>query len=770
MKMKGVCKAKIRIFFERCFVIYFMLLSVDAGVVSAAGVIPEMNLIKTYSSTGGNPQFKDNDQDLIYKIDQGDDITFTITTTQPNLNYLWQVMKGNQVIESSTETTIFNWTVPSEKSTWEIYVEATLKNEIGDIIGKDYLNWSITTSDLITVNPSGSIQDAIDSVCPEGGVVELTVGTWTIDSTILINKSNVVFRGAGKTETVIDGGSGDSFNIILVRGPDAYDPDPWAGPFPAPPPDPVYIVNIIIENLTVRGSGPAAGKSQRGIHIHMGWKVDIGNVCVEETPHKGISVGYSNDIDIEKCDCYRTEGIFTFRSTIGTIANCTSTHSDYCCIELNAQTWNYVVDNNVVHHSWGSGISVYGGSGNNVVSNNLAHSTYGYSGISLYAARNTTVVNNTCHSNRYGIRLIPEYYFNDNIIRNNLVYSNNDAGIISYFDEPKNAEIVTIESNTISSNGGNGIQNDLVLMTLNTKNNIISNNGGYGIRENAGTITTSYNNVWSNTAGDYSGVSNGPGDISIDPLFGDAESGDFHLKSQYGRWNSTTWVNDDGVISPCIDAGDPSDDYSNEPDYPNGQINMGAYGNTIYASKSVEDTNDTISPTVSIVVSRDGAKVFGRVLIEINASDNYGVIKVELYINDVLNYTFYTSPYEWIWDTKEIPEGEYRIKAVAYDTNSNSSEEEITVKVIKVGGIVTYPNPYVKGKSLIEKISFGNLPKETTIRIYTVSGDLVKTIKHKDTADGGSKEWDISGIASGVYMYCIESSEGMKKGKVSIIK
>jgi len=36
------------------------------------------------------------------------------------------------------------------------------------------------------------------------------------------------------------------------------------------------------------------------------------------------------------------------------------------------------------------------------------------------------------------------------------------------------------------------------------------------------------------------------------------------------------------VISPCIDAGDPDSDWSNEPDYPdpNGCINMGAYGNT----------------------------------------------------------------------------------------------------------------------------------------------------------------------------------------------
>lgn len=40
----------------------------------------------------------------------------------------------------------------------------------------------------------------------------------------------------------------------------------------------------------------------------------------------------------------------------------------------------------------------------------------------------------------------------------------------------------------------------------------------------------------------------------------------------------------DDVMSPCIDAGDPASDYSNEPAYNGGRINMGRYGNTSTAS------------------------------------------------------------------------------------------------------------------------------------------------------------------------------------------
>jgi len=63
--------------------------------------------------------------------------------------------------------------------------------------------------------------------------------------------------------------------------------------------------------------------------------------------------------------------------------------------------------------------------------------------------------------------------------------------------------------------------------------------------------------------------------------------GDYHLKSQAGRWdpNSENWVQDD-ITSPCIDAGDPNSPIGHEL-FPNGGIiNMGAYGGTVEASKS----------------------------------------------------------------------------------------------------------------------------------------------------------------------------------------
>jgi hypothetical protein len=96
----------------------------------------------------------------------------------------------------------------------------------------------------------------------------------------------------------------------------------------------------------------------------------------------------------------------------------------------------------------------------------------------------------------------------------------------------------------------------------------------------------------------------GEGNIDTDPLFaapgywdvsGTPDDpnddffvvGDYHLKSQAGRWdpNSQDWVID-AVTSPCIDAGDPNSPVANEPEPNGGRINMGAYGGMAEASRS----------------------------------------------------------------------------------------------------------------------------------------------------------------------------------------
>ncbi|MHB8993862.1 MAG: Ig-like domain-containing protein [Armatimonadota bacterium] len=156
-------------------------------------------------------------------------------------------------------------------------------------------------------------------------------------------------------------------------------------------------------------------------------------------------------------------------------------------------------------------------------------------------------------------------------------------------------------NNTVSNNSGGGIYPENGSSPV-IKNTIVAfNTGGGGLYvgdpfEGAPNPMVTYCNFYGNTGGDYvnwpdqTGTN---GNISLDPLFANAAGGDYGLKSKGGRWTGSAWVAD-AASSPCIDAGDPTSTFSNEPSPNGGRINMGYDGNTAYASKSGDGPAPTI--------------------------------------------------------------------------------------------------------------------------------------------------------------------------------
>jgi uncharacterized membrane protein len=128
---------------------------------------------------------------------------------------------------------------------------------------------------------------------------------------------------------------------------------------------------------------------------------------------------------------------------------------------------------------------------------------------------------------------------------------------------------------------------------LTVRNNIITNTrSGSGVNnELTGTHSFSFQNncFYGNEAGDYEGIHASSLDIKADPRFADKSNHDYHLKSKYGRWDGSNWVTD-SISSPCIDARYGFSDYSAEPENNGGRINIGSYGNTMYASKSENES------------------------------------------------------------------------------------------------------------------------------------------------------------------------------------
>ena len=90
---------------------------------------------------------------------------------------------------------------------------------------------------------------------------------------------------------------------------------------------------------------------------------------------------------------------------------------------------------------------------------------------------------------------------------------------------------------------------------------------------------------------------------------------------------------------------------------------------------------DNNGPALAFINPTNGASVTGTVKVNLSASDQAGVAKVEISVNGALKKTLTRSPWTWNWNS-----GPYRglsvvLSAKAYDTRSHTSTASVTVTV-----------------------------------------------------------------------------------------
>jgi parallel beta-helix repeat protein len=253
------------------------------------------------------------------------------------------------------------------------------------------------------------------------------------------------------------------------------------------------------------------------------------------------------------------------------------------------------ITNCTITRNWdaamGGGIYIEGSSSptltNCTIINNSASSLGGgifIEGGSSPTLTNCNIINNSASSLGGGISIEG----GSSPTLTNCTIINNSASPIGggMFNQSSSA---TLTNCTFSGNSGRGIFCASGDMTL--TNCILWGDSPDEIQVFAGTSTITFS--------DIQGGFGGEGNIDTDPCFADPNSGDYHLKSEAGRWdaNEGRWAKDD-VTSPCIDAGDPNSDWTAEL-WPHGKrVNMGAFGGTPQASMSlstagnVADIND----------------------------------------------------------------------------------------------------------------------------------------------------------------------------------
>jgi len=261
----------------------------------------------------------------------------------------------------------------------------------------------------------------------------------------------------------------------------------------------------------------------------------------------------------------------------------------------------------VAGSSWedmrGAGVNCNNASSPTIANNIIAQNTATEDGGGIYCGDSSSpliigndIRTNTAFSGGGGISC--RAGASPSISNNRIVYNTSrfvGGGVYTYLCT------ILLKNNTIAHNsatiGGGSCSDDSAITVINCVvwGNTASTGDGIAIRtwSEPSIVGIGYSSVYGGQLGVFLQIgctlSWHSTNIYSDPLFADPANGDYHLKSQYGRWDPTAdggagWVIDD-VTSPCINAGDPTSAYGPEPE-PNGcRVNMGAYGNTPDASK-----------------------------------------------------------------------------------------------------------------------------------------------------------------------------------------
>jgi hypothetical protein len=147
--------------------------------------------------------------------------------------------------------------------------------------------------------------------------------------------------------------------------------------------------------------------------------------------------------------------------------------------------------------------------------------------------------------------------------------------------------------------------------------------------------------------------------------------------------------------STAVDLGDPGWD----PTFGHGRVDAAA---AVALAADARTGNDTSPPSVAIVAPESQAVVQGLVPVDVVATDDFGVARVDLYADNVLVASDASSPYRFTWDSTERADGGATLAARAYDAAANegrSANTSVEVMNNGNGGDETPPEVFITSPS-----------------------------------------------------------------------
>ena len=211
--------------------------------------------------------------------------------------------------------------------------------------------------------------------------------------------------------------------------------------------------------------------------------------------------------------------------------------------------------------------------------------------------------------------------------------------------------------------------------------------------------------------------------------------------------------------------------------YGYGRVNAAA---AIQGVLGTTTTVDTQAPTASISAPLANASVSGLVVVNVGATDNVGVAKVELRVNGATVATDTLAPYSFTWDSTKVANGMATLTAVAYDAAGNSAASApVSVNVANATVITVDTTPptvkllspgagSIKGKGsvTISTSATDNLgPAGITQTLY-IDGALVATV----TGGSLSYSWSMNRVAAGTHTIKIVATDAARNASSASVQ
>jgi hypothetical protein len=140
---------------------------------------------------------------------------------------------------------------------------------------------------------------------------------------------------------------------------------------------------------------------------------------------------------------------------------------------------------------------------------------------------------------------------------------------------------------------------------------------------------------------------------------------------------------------------------------------------------------DTTAPTATITAPASGSTVSGVVSVNVSATDNVSVTKVEWYLNGTMAGTSATASAAFTWNTTGYPNGPCNLQAKAYDAAGNVGVST-TLNVTVQNAVADVSPPATQ----ITSPTNGNTVSGKSTKVYATANDNVGVTKVDLMIDG----------------------------------